>query len=129
MMELDYNELHYNRNIRGTEQVESLEDKRFHDILSTQIHKNEDGNWEAPLPFKTDEVHFPNNKEQCVKRLLSLKRKPTRNDTVKKQYTEFIQKIFDRGHARYIPKKELTTAPSKVWYRFRHPWFSHRAER
>jgi hypothetical protein len=120
MMELDYNELHYSRKVRGTEQVESLEDKRFNDILDTQIHKNENGNWEAPLPFKTDNVNLPNNKEQCVKRLLSLKRKLLRNDTVKKEYTEFMKKIFDRGHASYIPKEQLQTTPNQVWY---HPHF------
>ena len=111
MMELDYNELHYSRKVRATEQVESVEDKRFNDILDTQIHKNENGNWEAPLPFKTDNDNLPNNKEQCVKRLLSLKRKLLRNDTVKKEYTEFMKKIFDRGHASYIPKEQLQTTP------------------
>ena len=40
-MELDYSELHCGRKVRGTEQVESLEDNRFNDILTTQIHKNQ----------------------------------------------------------------------------------------
>lgn len=116
MMELDYSELHYSRNVRGTEQVESLEDKRFNDILSSQIHKSEDGNWEVPLPFKTDDVNLPNNKDQCVKRLLSLKRKLVKDNAVKEKYTEFIQKIFDRGQASYVSKEQLQTAPNKVWY-------------
>jgi hypothetical protein len=59
MIELDYNELHYSRKVRGTEQVESLEDKRFNNILGTQIHKNENANWKAPLLFKTDSVNLP----------------------------------------------------------------------
>ena len=29
MMELDYSEVHHTRKIRGTEQSESIEDKRF----------------------------------------------------------------------------------------------------
>ena len=57
-MELDYTELHYSRKVRGTEQVESVEDKRFNDILNNQMHKNENGNWEAPLPFKKDNVNL-----------------------------------------------------------------------
>ena len=57
MMELDYTELHYSRKVRGTEQVESVEDRRFNDILNNQIHKNDNGNWEAPLPFKTDNIN------------------------------------------------------------------------
>ena len=115
-MELDYSELHYSRKVRDTEQVESLEDRRFNDILNNQIHKNECGNWEEPLPFKTDEVNLPNNKEQCVKRLLSLKSKLLRNNTVKEEYIELMNKIFERGHASYIPKEQLHTAPNEVWY-------------
>lgn len=113
-MELDYTELHYSRKVRGTEQVESVEDKRFNNILDNQIHMNEDGNWEAPLPLKPDNVNLPNNKEQRVKRLLSLKRKFLRNSTVKKKYVEFMEKMFDRGHAGYVPEEQLETKPHKV---------------
>ncbi len=34
MMQLDYSELYYSRNIRGTEQTESAEDRRFKEILT-----------------------------------------------------------------------------------------------
>ena len=66
MMELDYSELHHSRKVRGTEQVESIEDKRFCHILRTGIHKNQEGNWEAPLPFKRGDFNLPNNREHCV---------------------------------------------------------------
>ena len=72
MMELDYSELKHNRKIPGTEQVASIEDKRFIEILKEGIHKNSSGNWEAPLPFRTDDFKLPNNKQQCLRRLLSL---------------------------------------------------------
>ena len=58
MMQLDYSELHHIRNIPGTEKSESVEDRRFCDILPTNIHKNQTGNWEMSLPFKTDNVAF-----------------------------------------------------------------------
>jgi hypothetical protein len=80
------------------------------------MHKNGKGNWEAPLPFKTDNVNLPNNKEQCLKRLLSMKRKLLKNKRVEKDYTEFMAKVFDRGHACYVPKDQLQTPPNKVWY-------------
>lgn len=75
MMQLDYSELYHARNIPGTEKGESVEDKRFSEILTTNIHKNELGNWEMPLPFKTDAVTLPNNRERCLKRLLGIKKK------------------------------------------------------
>ena len=51
-----------------------------------------------------------------MKLLLSLKRKLIKNNTIKKEYTEFIQKNFDRAHASYIPKEQLQKASYKVWY-------------
>ena len=44
MMELDYTEIHHSRKIRGTEQVESMEDGRFREILTKGLHKNAEGN-------------------------------------------------------------------------------------
>ncbi|KAL9976951.1 hypothetical protein ACROYT_G014300 [Oculina patagonica] len=52
MMELNYNEIHHSRRIPGTEQAESMEDRRFNKILTKGLHKNAEGNWEAPLPFR-----------------------------------------------------------------------------
>ena len=61
MMQLDYSEVHYARNNTGAERSESIEDKRFRNILTTNIHKNEKGNWEMPLPFKTYNVALQTN--------------------------------------------------------------------
>ena len=47
-MELDYSELNYSRKICANEQVESIEDKRFFQIMTAEMHKNQLGNWEAP---------------------------------------------------------------------------------
>ena len=41
MMQLDYNELHHSRKIRGTEQTESVQDRRFNHILSRKIRGTE----------------------------------------------------------------------------------------
>ena len=115
-MELDYSEVHHSRKIRGTEQVESMEDKRFRKILTNDLHKNENGNWEAPLPFKNDDVTLPNNKGHCLRRLLSLKRKLLGDEKVKADYLAFMQKNLDRGHASRVPTSQLHTQPGKVWY-------------
>ena len=116
MMELDYSEVHHSRKIRGTEQVESMEDKRFRKILTNGLHKNENGNWEAPLPFKNDDVTLPNNKGHCLRRLLSLKRKLLGDEKVKADYLAFMQKNLERGHASRVPTSQLHTQPGKVWY-------------
>ena len=41
MMQLDYNELHYSRTVRGTEEVESVEDQCFTRLLSNGIHQKQ----------------------------------------------------------------------------------------
>jgi hypothetical protein len=82
-MQLDYTELHYSRTVRETEEVESIEGECFDRFLSQEIHQNDNnGNWEMPLPFKTNEISFPTNYEQCQKRLLSLKKKLQKNPKI-----------------------------------------------
>jgi len=114
MMQLDYSELHHTQNIPGTEKSESVEDKRFRDILTANIHRNERGNWEMPLPFKTDDVTLPNSREQCLKRLLGIKQKLLKNGKTLERYTEFMQKIFIKNHASLVPPEELRTNAGKV---------------
>jgi len=112
MMQLDYSELHHTRNISGIEKSESVEDKRFRDILTANIHRNERGNWEMPLPFKTDDVTLPNNREQCLKRLLGIKQKLLKNGKT-------LVRPLHRIHAedlRQEPPEELRTNAGKVWY-------------
>jgi hypothetical protein len=96
--------------------VESLEDKRFNRLLAEVIHKNDKGNLEMPLPFKSNDVNLPNNRHECLKRLLYLKRKLLKNDKVRTDYFEFMQKIFERNHASRILEDKLETTPGKVWY-------------
>ena len=118
MMQLDYNEVHYSRNIRGTEQVESPEDRRFNQILTKGIHKNSEGNWEMPLPFREDdhEISLPNNRDYCVRRLLNLKKKLQKDDKLRGDYVQFMKKIIEREHATPVPEEELRAAAGKVWY-------------
>ena len=116
MMELDYNEIHHSRKIRGTEQAESIEDRRFREILTRGLHKNAEGNWEAPLPFKTDDVVLPDNKGHCLRRLLSLKRRLLNDNKLKDDYLAFMKKTLDNGHASQVPVDQLQTTKGKAWY-------------
>ena len=97
MMELDYSEIHHTRKMRGTEQSESIEDKRFREILTKGLHKNVNGNWEAPLPFKSDDLSLPDNKGYCLRRLL--------NDSNLKE-----------DYASRVPDDQLSTEKGKAWF-------------
>ena len=39
----------------------SCEDRRFLEIMEVNIHRNDHGNWEMPLPFHHKDVKMPNN--------------------------------------------------------------------
>ena len=46
----------------------SVEDERFLRILENGVRKRQDGHYEMPLPLKSDNVSFPNNRQLAVKR-------------------------------------------------------------
>ena len=114
MMELDYREIHHSRKIRGTEQAESIEDKSLGEILNMVLHKNANGNWEAPLPFKFDELSLPDNKGHCLRGLLSLNRWLLSESNLKKDYLALMKKTLDNDHASQVPVDQLSKEKVKV---------------
>ena len=77
------------------------------------LHKNTNGNWEAPLPFKSDDLSLPNNKGHCLRRLLSLKRRLLNESKLKEDYLAFMKKTLDNGHASRVPVDQLSTERAK----------------
>ena len=116
MMELDYSEIHHSRKIRGTEQSEFIGDKRFGVILTKGLYKNTNGNWQAPAPFKSDDISLPDNKGHCFRRLLSLKRRLLNNNKLKDDYLAFMKKKLDNSHASRVPDDQLSTEKGKAWF-------------
>ena len=90
----------------------SCEDRKFLDIMETGVHKNEQGNWEMPLPFRRKDLHFPNNRSQAVNRLNGLIRTLKRKPQMAKDYVEFMGKIIEKGHASPVPIEEITKPQS-----------------
>ena len=58
----------------------SIERRKFIEIMEKGIRKNELGNWEVPLPFRSSNTPMPYNRSYAVKRLKGLlqtmRRKP-----------------------------------------------------
>ena len=96
----------------------SCEDWRFLEIMEANIHRNDDGNWEMPLPFRLKDVKMPNNRNQAVNRLNGLIRTLRRKPQMEKDYFEFMQKILDKGHASPVPLDDIRakSQSGKVWY-------------
>lgn len=97
----------------------SWEDRKFVDIMERSIHKNENGNWVMPLPFRSTKPVMPNNREQAVCRFNSLLRTLRRKPQMEEDYFKFLGKVFDRGHAVPVPAEEQSQShqdTGKVWY-------------
>lgn len=81
----------------------SIEDKQFIQVMEKSIHKNADGDWVAPLPFREDCPPLPNNRLQTLNRAKKLQASLSKNP-VKLQYmVTFMQRVFDSKHAEVPP--------------------------
>ena len=96
----------------------SIEDRRFMEIMEKGIHKNKFGNWEMPLPFRSQNVSMPNNRGYAVKRLNGLLRTFKRKPQMEKDYVEFMSKMLDKGHAVPVPDEEISPSEhsGRIWY-------------
>ncbi|XP_054872108.1 uncharacterized protein LOC129350233 [Amphiprion ocellaris] len=57
----------------------SFEDETFLKIMEKEVHQDENKNWIAPLPFKSPRLPLPNNRDQALSRLSSLRRNLIKN--------------------------------------------------
>ncbi|XP_072048931.1 uncharacterized protein [Amphiura filiformis] len=107
MMELDFSD-------RCSEQKSlSHDDRHFMEIVKDGVHMK-DGHYVMPLPFKAKEVKMPNNRRQAWDRLTQLKKRLLSQAKLKENYTCFMQKIIDNGHAELVPPDQLSNPD--VWY-------------
>ena len=72
----------------GNDVALSCEDRKFLAIMETGVHKNEQGNWEMPLPFHSKDPRLPNNRSQADNRLNGLIRTLKRKPQMAKDYRE-----------------------------------------
>ena len=68
------------------------------------------------MPFRDDKVWFPNNAQQCLQRLNSLKGKFLKNPEFKTDYLEFMSKIIGKGYAEQVPPQQVNRNDGRVWY-------------
>ncbi|KAK3753685.1 hypothetical protein QZH41_013131 [Actinostola sp. cb2023] len=86
--------------------------------MQKNIHKNDKGNWVMPLPFRSENVKMPNNRNQAESRLTGLLKILKRKPQMEKDYFEFMAKIFEKGHAIPAPNAQLNRHENNgnVWY-------------
>ena len=90
----------------------SQDDITFLKVLEENIHTNEKGNYEMPLPFH-ERPHLPNNRATAKVRLNCLRRKLMNDQKYLKHYRQFMETIFQAGHAEIVNNEGR---PGERWY-------------
>ena len=111
MFELDFSEY--------DQQPFSQDDKRFIEIVERSTHF-EDGHYSVSLPLKNSNVKFPNNRTNAFRRMHSLKKRFDTDEIYRQHYTEFMNKIFEKGYAEEVPSHALQTAREKSVFYINH---------
>ncbi|CAB4033031.1 Hypothetical predicted protein [Paramuricea clavata] len=106
----------YQATDRDNETTMSIEDQRFIQIMESNIHKNQTGHWEMPLPLRSNDIHVPDNRDQASTRLKNLLHSFKRNP-MEQDYFNFMAKLFECGHAVPIPIEATPPKETgKIWY-------------
>ncbi|XP_033759093.1 uncharacterized protein LOC117341342 [Pecten maximus] len=89
----------------------SVEDRQFLDVMNEECHKDTEGFWTAPLPFRYPKSRMPNNRPVAWKRAMILDASLKKNPTKREHFVSFMQKVLDSKAAEVAPP---TT--DEVWY-------------
>ncbi len=73
------------------------------ELMDKDMFIDSSNSWVAPLPFRIPRQRLPNNREQSMKRLLSLRQTLKRKPQMQEHFVTFMQRIFDTGHAEPAP--------------------------
>ena len=71
-----------------------------------------DNHYEVPLPLKSTDATFPNNKSAAITRLNCLKRTFTRDKSFHEMYKKFIDDMLQKDCPRKVENEHV----GRVWY-------------
>ena len=90
-------------------------------IMNNGICKK-NGHYELPLPFCDEDVCLPNNHQQVLKWLSSVKRKLVRDESLYAEYMSSMTSLLSKGYARKANTSK--DVPGSVWYIPHHAVFN-----
>lgn len=96
----------------------SVDDQKWERKVKSSIRKLSDGHYEVGLPFRDDDIHFPCNREQVLRRLISSRRRLKINADFYEEYKNFMNLMLTNKFAERVPSEQLKTLPGKAWYLF-----------
>ncbi|XP_063959911.1 uncharacterized protein LOC135155123 [Lytechinus pictus] len=93
----------------------SVKEARFMAILENGIRKRSDGHYQMPLPLKSDQVTFPDNKILAVKRWRQLSARFRKNQKFLDDYKTFMDDVIT-NYAERVPDDCLKVRDGRVNY-------------
>ena len=103
------------------DQPYSREDKAMLKLLDDTIKLTPDRHYQLPLPWQTGVKNLPNNKEMALRRLLSLKRRLTKDVKLKTRYAQTMHDYVSNNYASEITECKEERSDSLRWYLPHHP--------
>ena len=100
------------------DQPHSREDRAMLKLLDNSITVNQ-GRYQLPLPWRSDTTQLPNNKEMVLRRLLSLKRRLSKDSELKEKYSSTMQEYLTNNYAAEM--RNCKEVEDLVWYLPHHP--------
>ena len=94
----------------------SQDEQRFMDIVLNGIHINDEGNITLPLPFKDEDVKFPDNRQAILNRSKNTLNRIKRDNDKLEKCIIAMQDHIDAKHVEAIPKTEQANPDADVWY-------------
>ena len=79
--------------------------------------RGQDGKLELSLPFRDDDLTLPDNRQQALNRVMSLKRRLMKNEPLRVAYCEIMNDVV-RNYARKADKSKDQVG--KVWHAMHH---------
>ena len=84
----------------------SQDDIAFLKKMKEGTCQTEDGHYQMPLPFQENTPKLPINKSLALQRLLKLQSRLKNDATYRRDYTEFMQDIIERGYAEKVSQEQ-----------------------
>ena len=93
----------------------SVHDKQAMKILEESLQFI-NGHYQMAIPWKSSQPYLPNNREMAEQRLGCLKRRLSRDPGLRIRYTNFIDDLLVKGHARKVKDDKSRCKTDITWY-------------
>ncbi|XP_064642896.1 uncharacterized protein LOC135497105 [Lineus longissimus] len=94
----------------------SLQDRAAAKQLKEKTSLLENGHYEVPMLWKSDELTLPNNFAVAMRRYNSLERRLHRDPECKRMYMKTMEGYISKGHAVKLTQEDKAKSFERTWY-------------